>query len=218
MKGGTLQGLCKEDKAKIGYLYQQLLRERDEKEDILENYNMEKERFEQVIDLLHNQREQEQKIKTKHIAIDQELKLRESRKSSIDYQPIPFNINSNSKQVLAQTPVQTFDIFQSPRTHGKSQKSDMASPAECFGKVFKDIKDIKGQLSAMHKNMKSLVFSPERSADRNLNTSRSNLQKSTPKLTLKDLTTDHRRRNRRPHDMISESSSDDTEYITKPKC
>ena len=54
MKGGTLFTLWKEDQAKIGLLYKQLLKEREEKEEILENYHYEKEKFEQVIIILMN--------------------------------------------------------------------------------------------------------------------------------------------------------------------
>ena len=114
-------------------MYQQWLYEKEEKEQILENYNIEKERFEQVIDLLQSQWHQEERIKQRCSNIDNDLKRRETVDISKDLKPIPFpiKVNSDSKEVYNQTPAANIDGFQSPRPNNTvSMRSDIASPAE----------------------------------------------------------------------------------------
>ena len=188
MKGGTLAGLCKEDKAKIGYLYQQWIKEKEEKEEILESYRYEKERFDQVLDLIQSQKLQEDKIKEKYDQVEQEIMKSRTGDDSQSYGPIPFHINSSLKEKeLIKTPQDKMNVFASPRATQQSKKSELASPVEYFGKMFKDIKMMKSELSKMQNNIKSMVFSPERSAERTPNTSRSGFQQTTPGLTMKDL-------------------------------
>ena len=212
MNGGTLAGLCKEDKAKIGRLYLQLLQEREEKEDILDNYNYEKEKFEQIIDLLQNQKHSEEDIRGFEQKLDKNVRRSKLDDESSQYERIPFPIspNSNSKELFPKSPDHHANQFHSPKNNPNAKKTEFASPVEYFGKVVNDIKQMKGELSKMQNNIKSLIFSPERSARNPGSVMNTDLKQTKPELTINDLTTEPhaaRKKNKKKRKSTSRSKS-----------
>ena len=147
MNGGTIHNLWREDKVRIGKLYEQLLIEREEKEEILENYNYEKEKFEQIIDLLQSQKYNNERVEAAKSQLDNYSKTERNDPESLEKVPFPDCLRSDSKEE-AKTPDQNNYNFHSPTPWNR--RSEFASPVQYFDKVIKDIKVMKNELTKIH--------------------------------------------------------------------
>ena len=183
-------------------LYEQLLREKEEKEEILDNYNYEKEKFEQIIDLLQSEKYSQSKLERAGADLDKNMHKRRNDDSS-NLEQIPFQINSNSKDDALNSPSIDQQAFYSPRGKTQKNKSNLNSPVEYYGKVVGDIKLMKDELSKMQNNIKNLMFSPERST-RNPESAYTIEKSTVPELTLNDLTSDNdeKRRKHKKHKKV----------------
>jgi hypothetical protein len=75
-------------------LYEQLLKEREEKEEILDNYNYEKSKFEQIIDLLQEQAQSHKKLAKIESHLNQSLPKNSIKKKVLKVDHIPFQVYS----------------------------------------------------------------------------------------------------------------------------
>lgn len=229
---GTLESLNKESKAKIGKLYEQLLVEREEKEEILENYNYEKEKFEQIIDLLQSQRINNERVEVARANLEE--KPQRGRIDTDSLEKVPFDCLKSDTKPDFRTPDQ-HQNFHSP-TPG-TKRSELASPIQYFDKVINDIKGMKDELARIQQDqVRQFALASPLSTLSNTQRKQEFISpgptpsvpesipntglKSTPKLSLADLASDRGKGKYRGKENIrqyysdssSESSSEDQDY------
>ncbi|CAI2367658.1 unnamed protein product [Moneuplotes crassus] len=230
-QGGTLEGLSKEAKVKIGQLYEQFLCEREEKEEILENYNYEKEKFEQIIDLLQSQKLNNEKVEAAKSNLEEGYGRKRVDTDNLEKIPFPDCFKSDSKPDF-KTP-DHHQNFHSP-TPG-TRRNELASPIQYFDKVINDIKGMKDELTKIHQDQvrqfalaspisamsntyrKNDVVSPDRLGHPPESIPGTGV-KSTSQLSLKDLTSEKgevskkkQRQKKNKHICRSSEESDDVE-------